>query len=144
MNERLFYQDTPYRNSEGYADPTAYRAIRNCSKNIPGGFMPIALIYSTEKDPEEKLAKEAACMALQNGRIPITPQLTCIDCIHRRAHVDQVNVGVLTQILLTKCNELWICGNRYDTFALRLVEKAVQRGIRKRFFSSEMKEAKDA
>lgn len=141
MNERLIYQDTPYRNSEGYADPTAYRAIRNCSRNISGGFMPIVLIYSTEHEPEEKLAKEATCLAIRSGCIPIAPQLTCIDCIHHGTHVDQVNAGILTQILLTKCNELWICGDRYDAIVPRLIEKAVQRGMRKRFFSSQMKEA---
>ena len=144
MNGRLIYQDTPYRNSEGYSDPTAYRAIRNCSKNISGGFMPIVLIYSMEKDPEEKLAKTATCHALRHGYIPITPQLICIDCVHKGKRADQVNAGTMILILLTKCNELWICGNTYDSFAPRLIDKASQRGTRIRFFSSEMKEAQDA
>ena len=144
MNGRTVYMDSPYRNSEGYPDPTAYRAIRNCSKSIPGGFMPIVLIYSTENDPEEKLAKTATCYALRHGCIPITPQLICFDCVHKRKRVDQVNAGTMVLILLTKCNELWICGNTYDSFSPRLIDKAAQRGTRTRFFSSEMKEVTDA
>ena len=32
MNRKRAYEDRPYRNYEGYADPTAYIAIRNSSK----------------------------------------------------------------------------------------------------------------
>ena len=134
------YMEKPYRNAEGYSDPTAYQAILNCERAGQTGYMPLVMIYSAEKDPEAKLVRKGACFALQNNCIPVSPQLICQDCFYRECRVDQVKARRIALILLNKCKEIWFVGEGDDAFIPRLIDKAFSQGIKLRFYSDSMKE----
>ena len=134
------YMEKPYQNAEGYSDPTAYQAIRNCLRENQIGYMPLVMIYSSEKDPEAKMVRKGACFALQNNCIPVSPQLICQDCFYGECRVDQVKARRIALILLNKCKEIWFVGEGDDAFIPRLIDKAFSLGIKLRFYSDSMKE----
>ena len=140
MNGRTVYKNNPYKNSEGYPDPTAFHAIRRCCGEQSRSYMPIVLLYSTERDSEEQLVKDGSCLAIRENCIPVAPQLICINCFRRGNKVSQVKARQNALMLLSKCRELWILGEGEDPFSARLIDKALQKGIRIRFYTGSMTE----
>ena len=138
---RTVYQ--PYYNSEGYPDPTAYKAIQNCTHNIGSGYMPLTLLYTTVHAADENILRDGSCFALKNNRIPIAPQLICSGCFYRESKVNQVKARQIALILLTKCRELWILGTEDDAFVSRLIDEAVRNGIQVRFYSTDFREVRN-
>ena len=133
--------DNPYKNSEGYSDPTAYYAIRNCTQEYGNGYMPLVMIYAAGQDSENMLARKGSCLAVRMNCIPIAPQLICMDCYYQDSKVNQVKARQIAMILLRKCKEVWICGNGDDAFVPRLIDKALSLGITLKFYSESFEEA---
>lgn len=140
MNERTTYRN-PYRNSEGYPDPTAFHAIRHCCREIHRGYMPIVMVYSTERDQRDRLIRNGTCLAVKKNCIPIAPQAICENCFYGESKVRQVQARENALSLLKKCRELWILGSGDDPFSSRLINKALQMGITIRFYTDSMTEA---
>lgn len=109
MNEKTAYRYKPYRNNEGYPDPTAYHAIRRCYGEQNRGYMPSVLLYSTERDSEERLLHDGSCYAIRKNCIPIAPQLICFRCFY--AYCDNHRTVLRSKTDAERGNRtLWSCG----------------------------------
>ena len=96
------------RNGEGYADPTAAAAIRNVSDF---GYRPVVYICSKYRGDVEANAEKARryCrMAVDRGCIPIAPHLLLPQFL--REDTERELAMFMDLVILTKCAELWVCG----------------------------------
>lgn len=97
-----------YRNHEGYADPTAYAAISNVSRE--GRFVYICSPYRDNPRINIMRARQYCKFAVGKGKIPIAPHLYfpqfMSDATEREAAM-QMNFE-----LLRFCSEVWVFGDK--------------------------------
>ena len=129
------------KNSEGYPDPTAGIAIANVAKSEKGAnrYRPLVYIASpfagdTERNTER--ARGYCRLAVSKGCIPLAPHLLYpqfMDDDDREIR----ELGIFfALVLLSKCDELWVFGERISDGMSREIAKAERRGIPVRYWSS--------
>ena len=129
------------KNSEGYPDPTAIIAIANVAKSEKGTnhYRPLVYIASpfagdTERNTER--ARGYCRLAVSKGCIPLAPHLLYpqfMDDDDREIR----ELGIFfALVLLSKCDELWVFGERISDGMSREIAKAERRGIPVRYWSS--------
>lgn len=122
-------------NSEGYRDPTAGMAIRHTSNY---GYRPIVYICSPYRgDIEEnvKRARRYSRFAVDKGYIPIAPHLLLPQYMKEETERDLAIFMDL--VILTKCEELWVFGDRITEGMKLEIERANKKGITVRYISEE-------
>jgi hypothetical protein len=130
------------KNSAGYADPTAYNALTAVAKS-ESAYMPLVYIASpfagdTARNIER--AREYCRFAVCKGYIPLAPHL------HYPQFMDDGNAAQrklglrFALILLGKCDELWVCGDRISDGMSREIAKAKRRGMPIRYLDSKFVE----
>lgn len=131
------------RNVEGYPDPTAETAIKNICSGLDNTsyfkFMPVVYICSPYRGDIEENTKKAqrySRYAVEHGVIPIAPHLLFPQFIsEENARELALFMGM---VLLTKCKELWVCGDRISAGMEAEIEKAEKRGIEIRYLKEEI------
>ena len=129
------------KNSEGYPDPTAIIAIANVAKSEKGTnhYRPLVYIASpfagdTERNTER--ARGYCRLAVSKGCIPLAPHLLYpqfMDDDDREIR----ELGIFfALVLLSKCEELWVFGERISEGMSREIARAERRGIPVRYWSS--------
>ena len=129
------------KNSEGYPDPTAIIAIANVAKSEKGTnrYRPLVYIASpfagdTERNTER--ARGYCRLAVSKGRIPLAPHLLYpqfMDDDDREIR----ELGIFfALVLLSKCDELWVFGERMSEGMEREIAKARNRNMPIRYWSS--------
>jgi len=133
-------------NSEGYFDPTAYEALTAVVKQEKQDrFRPLVYVcspFSGDVEVNIENARRYSRFAVDSGCIPITPHLFFPQFM-RDDDPKERNLAIFMDIvLLTKCAELWVFGERISTGMSLEIEKAKRRGMPIRYFTDSCKEEK--
>ena len=104
-------------NHEGYYDPTPYGAFKSIEKEEKrkARFRPIVYICAPNSDIDQnsiEYTQRYCRFAVDRGYLPIAPQLyfsQFMDCENLR---DQNTVISMNTILMKKCAEVWVFGER--------------------------------
>ena len=133
-----------YKNSEGYADPTAYEALTAVAKSEKP-YKPLVYIASPYAGDIESntLRTQGYCrFAVTKNCIPIAPHLHYPQFMDD-SDKEQRELGLFfALVLLGKCDELWIFGDRVSNGMSQEIRKAEKRGIPIRRFSFKCEEVR--
>ncbi len=135
-------------NREGYHDPTAYEALARIEKEAKAlrGFRPLVYICSplsgaVERNQEN--ARRYCRFAVRRGAIPLAPHLYFPQFMDD-ADPAQRNLAIFMDIiLLSKCDEMWVFGERVSKGMSMEISKARHKGQTIRYFTTDCKEVFD-
>ena len=100
----------PWRNSKGYADPTAYNALRTVEIS-EFGHRPLTYIcspYSEDVEVNVELARDLSAYAVDCRRIPLAPHLLFPQFMDDTDPWDRDLAMHLNHVLLSKCEAMWV------------------------------------
>ena len=128
-------------NPEGYYDPTTYEALTNIeAQERKARFRPLVFICSPFSGDELKNAENARryCrFAVDRGFAPFAPHLFFPQFMDE-SDEDERETGIFMGIiLLTKCAELWVFGERITRGMAQEIRKAESRSMPVRYFTAE-------
>lgn len=134
-------------NAEGYPDPTAYEALSNIERDekTARSYYPLVYIASpfagdTERNIEK--AQSYCRFAVGKGYLPLAPHLHFPQFMDD-GDSEQRDLGLkFALILLGKCEELWVFGDRVSEGMSREIAKAKRRGMLIQYFNEKC-EVKD-
>lgn len=105
-------------NPEGYYDPTSYEALSNITREeraARAAFRPMVYIcspYSGDIEANTNKAKAFCRFALDNGQIPLAPHLFFPQFMNDSDPKERDLALFMDIILMGKCQELWVLGQR--------------------------------
>lgn len=132
-------------NSEGYPDPTVAEAFSNLAKaeKTLNSYRPLIYVaspFAGEAERNTERARGYCRFVVSKGCIPLAPHLLYpqfMDDNDREAR----ELGMFfALVLLGKCNELWVFGERISEGMSREIAKAQRRGVPVRYWSSRCEE----
>ena len=136
------------RNSEGYADPTAYLALtavmggverRANTMRTQDSYRPLVYLCSplaVDIAGNMQKARGFCRFALEHGAIPIAPHLLFPQFLND-ADEEQCALGLFMGcVLMTKCAEVWVFGESFSEGMMMEIERAENRGMTVRYFTS--------
>lgn len=134
-------------NHEGYYDPTTYRAFKNIDKDDKrkARFRPIVYICAPHSDVDERSLENTKLycrFAVDRGYLPIAPQLyfsQFMDCGDDR---DQNTVISMNSMLMKKCAEVWVFGDRLSKQMESEIKKAEEINRPVRHFTKRCQEVR--
>lgn len=131
-------------NAEGYNDPTAYEALMNIEREVKKApFRPLVYICSPYAGEIEQNIENARCYsryAIQQNYIPLAPHLLFPQFMDDTQNTDR-RLGIFFgMVLMSKCAELWVFGDRLSAGMAIELEKAKRRRLKIRYFDSDCKE----
>lgn len=131
-------------NSEGYYDPTAYEALKAVTREEKAkAYMPLVYIaspYAGDTELNISRARRYSRFAVCKGCIPLAPHLLYPQFMDD-GDKSQREMGLrFAQILLGKCDELWVFGEKVTDGMSREIAKAKRRGMPIRYWNSKCEE----
>ena len=132
------------KNAEGYPDPTAATALENVARaedaRVHRLVVYIASPYAGEMEDNISRAKGYCRFAVSKGVIPLAPHLLYPQFMDDNDE-DQRILGLrFAIVLLCRCDELWVFGEKISAGMAKEIEKAEKRGMRIRRFNSKCEE----
>ena len=133
-------------NAEGYPDPTAYSAllaIQREEKAKP--YLPLVYIASPFAGDAERNTERARgyCrLAVSKGFIPLAPHLLYPQFMDDDDRETRELAIFFALVLLGKCDEIWVFGERISEGMSREIAKAERRGISVRYWNSRCEEVR--
>ena len=136
---------------EGYHDPTPYEAFTNIEAQRRAAqppfamkaYRPIVFICSPYADDplnNERRAIRYCRFAVRHGCIPIAPHIYFPRFLDDRNPAERALGLFMGHVMLTKCVELWVFGDRITPGMEREIAKAGERAMQIRYFDEDMKE----
>lgn len=134
------------RNSEGYMDLVAYKAIMNVDREkkaeTKSAFRPLIYVcapFNGDIEGNKKKAAEFAEFAYKNGCIPITPHLLFPFMNDERPNERALALH-MDIVLMGKCQEVWVLSERITSGMSAEIEKVTKRRQTVRYFSNDFVE----
>ena len=134
------------RNSEGYADPTAFEAMTKIAKEEKAknsAFRPLVYIcspYSGEIETNVEAAKRYSRLAVDKGCIPLTPHLLFPQFLDDDIPEERELGLFFGNALMSKCSEVWVFGERISAGMESEIKRARWKNYRLRYFSESCEE----
>lgn len=132
-----------FYNAERYADPTAYRALSKIEREEKRKFRPMVYIcspYAGNIEANVAEARRYCRFAVDKGYIPVAPHLLYPQFLND-ADPDERELGMFFgNVLMSKCHELWVCGNRISSGMEAEIARAKRKGYIIRHISTDLKE----
>ena len=134
------------RNSEGYADPTAFEAMTKIAEEEKAkypAFRPLVYIcspYSGDIETNVEAAKRYSRLAVDKGFIPLTPHLLFPQFLDDDIPEERELGLFFGNILMSKCREMWVCGDRVSSGMEAEIARARQKNMIIRAVSADCKE----
>ena len=134
------------RNSEGYADPTAFEAMTKIAKEEKAknsAFRPLVYIcspYSGDIETNVEAAKRYSRLAVDKGCIPLTPHLLFPRFLDDDIPEERELGLFFGNILMSKCSEVWVFGERISAGMESEIKRARWKNYRLRYFSESCEE----
>ncbi len=134
------------RNSEGYADPTAFEAMTKITKEEKAknsAFRPLVYIfspYSGEIETNVEAAKRYSRLAVDKGCIPLTPHLLFPQFLDDDIPEERELGLFFGNALMSKCSEVWVFGERISAGMESEIKRARWKNYRLRYFSESCEE----
>ncbi len=133
------------RNSEGYSDPTAHKALSNIERETKRQTLrPIVYICSPlsgEVERNQEDARRYCRFAVEQGCIPLAPHLLFPQFLNDANSAEREIAMQMNMALLSKCAEVWVFGDRISKGMAVEIDKARRRCQTIRFFTTDCKEA---
>ena len=85
-------------------------------------------------------ARQFCRFALEKGQIPLAPHLMFPQFVNDDDPAERELALFMDIVLLGKCSELWVFGERISAGMQREIKKAQKRGIQIRYFNEECQE----
>ena len=132
-------------NSEGYYDPTAYKALSAIQKEERSlrAFRPIVYIcspYSGDVDENVAAARRYCRYAVEQGYIPIAPHLLFPQFLDDN-NVKERELGLFFgNALMSKCSEVWVFGKTISAGMEAEIRRAKWKNYKIRYFTEECEE----
>ncbi|WP_373207872.1 DUF7768 domain-containing protein [Clostridium paraputrificum] len=134
------------RNSEGYMDVVAYKAIMNVDREkkaeTKSAFRPLVYVcapFNGDIEGNKKKATEFAHFAYKNGCIPVTPHLL-FPFMNDESPNERALALHMDIVLMGKCQEVWVLSERITSGMSAEIEKATKRRQTVRYFSNDFVE----
>lgn len=134
------------RNSEGYMDVVAYKAITNVDREkkaeTKAAFRPLVYVcapFNGDIEGNKKKATEFAHFAYKNGCIPVTPHLL-FPFMNDESPNERALALHMDIVLMGKCQEVWVLSERITSGMSAEIEKATKRRQTVRYFSNDFVE----
>ena len=134
------------RNSEGYMDVFAYKAIMNVDREkkaeSKSAFRPLVYVcapFNGDIEGNKKKATEFAHFAYKNGCIPVTPHLL-FPFMNDESPNERALALHMDIVLMGKCQEVWVLSERITSGMSAEIEKATKRRQTVRYFSNDFVE----
>ena len=127
-------------NAEGYADPTAFAALSviKTEERKQRKFRPLVYIcspFAGDVDNNIEAARRFSRFAVDSGYIPIAPHLLFPQFLNDNI-VRERQLGLFFgNVLLTKCAELWVFGDRISGGMEDEISRAEQKNYTIRYFT---------
>ena len=135
------------RNSEGYFDPTAYEALSKIEREAKAhAFRPMVYICSPLSGniaANQKNARRYCRFAVDSGCIPLAPHLYFPQFMDDGDGAERDLALFMDIVLLSKCSEMWVFGERISKGMSIEIEKARWKGQTIRWFTNDCKEVFD-
>ena len=133
------------RNSEGYHDPTTYKALSNIESEVKAqrGYRPLVYVCSPLSGDVERNTEKARryCrFAVESGYIPLAPHLLFPQFISDTNPAERNLALYMDIVLLSKCYEMWVFGNTISKGMSIEIARAKRKCQRIRLFSEDCKE----
>lgn len=98
------------RNTEGYLDPTAYKALTSLQR-AEYGYRPLVYIcspYSGDVEANVELARQFCAHAVARCKIPLAPHLHYPQFMNDTNADERELAMFFNRILLSKCEGVWV------------------------------------
>lgn len=131
-------------NHEGYYDPTTYTALSNIeAEERKARFRPVVYVCSpfsgnTEKNVES--ARRYCRFAVDSGFVPFAPHLLFPQFMNDAVSEERELALFMGIVMLTKCAELWVFGDRISKGMAQEIRKAEARNMLIRYFTASCEE----
>lgn len=134
------------RNSEGYFDPTTYEALTKIEREAKAhAYRPMVYICSPLSGnitANQRNACRYCRFAVDSGCIPLAPHLYFPQFVNDGIMSERDLALFMDLVLLSKCDQLWVFGNRVSKGMSIEIEKARRKGQPIRWFDANCKEVK--
>lgn len=126
-----------FKNQEGYADPTAGQAIAQVVKEEKK-YRPLVYIcspFSSDPIGNTEKAKRYSRYAVDSGAIPVAPHLLLP--LYMKEESERGLALFMDMVFLSKCDELWVFGDKISGGMQAEIDKATRRNMKIRYFTEE-------
>ena len=132
-----------YRNQEGYADPTVFRALSKIEKEQKK-YRPLVYIcspFSGDEGGNTAKAKKYSRFAVDAGVIPFAPHLLLP--LYMKEETERELAMFMNMVFLGRCEEFWVFGNVISEGMQMEIKKAQKKNMKIRYFTEDLVEAKE-
>ena len=134
-------------NPEGYCDPTAYAALSHIEEQRIAGKPVHRIVYICSPyagDVEYNVRKaQAYCrFAVESDCVPIATHLLFPQFMDDTDPGERQQALLMSGLLLSKCNEVWVFGEKVSSGMLSEIRKATAHNKPVRYFTTDCKEVK--
>jgi len=135
------------RNSEGYYDPTAYEALTKIEQEAKAirAFRPVVYIcspFAGDVVKNQEHARTYCRFAVETGYIPIAPHIYFTQFMNDNDRKERDLALFMDIVLLSKCAELWVFGEKITNGMSIEIEKAKRKGQLIRYFTESCEEVR--
>ena len=127
-------------NHEGYYDPTTYTALSNIeAEERKARFRPVVYVcspFSGNLESNVENTRRYCRFAVDSGFVPFAPHLLFPQFMYDEVPEERELALFMGIVMLTKCAELWVFGERISKGMSKEIHKAEARNMLIRYFTT--------
>lgn len=131
-------------NHEGYYDPTTYTALSNIeAEERKARFRPVVYVcspFSGNIESNVENTRRYCRFAVDSGFVPFAPHLLFPQFMYDEVPEERELALFMGIVMLTKCAELWVFGERISKGMSKEIHKAEARNMLIRYFTTNCEE----
>ena len=131
-------------NHEGYYDPTTYTALSNIeAEERKARFRPVVYVcspFSGNLESNVENTRRYCRFAVDSGFVPFAPHLLFPQFMYDEVPEERELALFMGIVMLTKCAELWVFGERISKGMSKEINKAEARNMLIRYFTTNCEE----
>ena len=131
-------------NHEGYYDPTTYTALSNIeAEERKARFRPVVYMcspFSGNLESNVENTRRYCRFAVDSGFVPFAPHLLFPQFMYDEVPEERELALFMGIVMLTKCAELWVFGERISKGMSKEIHKAEARNMLIRYFTTNCEE----
>ena len=131
-------------NHEGYYDPTTYTALSNIeAEERKARFRPVVYVcspFSGNLESNVENTRRYCRFAVDSGFVPFAPHLLFPQFMYDEVPEERELALFMGIVMLTKCAELWVFGERISKGMSKEIHKAAARNMLIRYFTTNCEE----
>ena len=131
-------------NHEGYYDPTTYTALSNIeAEDRKARFRPVVYVcspFSGNLESNVENTRRYCRFAVDSGFVPFAPHLLFPQFMYDEVPEERELALFMGIVMLTKCAELWVFGERISKGMSKEIHKAEARNMLIRYFTTNCEE----